>query len=946
MKRAGGIQRWWIVTVLTGILTILGTWPAEAQYDPRWEWYTISNEHFIIYYPKGHEQLAQRVLALSDEVHRDITGYLGVEPRPCPIVLDPGTDIFNGFMDVFPNRISLYETPLYTVRGFGPASDLMDLVFTHEYTHYVHITMRRGWYGDLTTVLGDGLAISNIISPGWIDEGITTNTETLFTDGGRGRCPLFKGEMRSFTEGEGLWNLSAAGTTSPYAPPGSRIYLGGYHMVDYLNRTYGQDAIARLGRYQAEHPVGGTREALEKVTGKSPRQFYRDFLADFGTQAEQLKQQALAEGLPVGRVVLTAPRDGFDYHFWTERGTIVGLRRGYNERNALVEIDPATGREISHIDTGNMFNIAARRMADNRLLLSEVYVHPLGYGGLNTTDLVLFDPRTRERQRLTTGQHIFGADRSPDGKTIVATRRNGMWIDLVLLDADGSNLRTLVSRPGIYFDAPCWSPDGSRIAAVIKSGRNADIVLVDPDNGSMQLPFASDVYEDNEPSFSPDGRWLVFSSDRSGIWNIFAWNLTNSRLYQLTSVPYVAGNPHISPDGQTLSFSSMVRGMQQVCTLPFQPEAGKTIAVAEASEIALPDLQRLQPEVTLDGRKGIPPQAYKPFVHAPYVSSDEDGTQAGVYITGADPVGKNAYTAQILYGFKSERIGYDLNLTNRSFWPALSARVYDTALEGNTIGGGSDHWFRERGAELAAGLDVIHRIVPDTIVGTYRVGPRLRYFSSLSDEVQVTDDENQSVGFFGEMTLSRTPDTAQRDMVPHWGQTLALSHEEGFSGLGGELPGHNSIISFTQYVPSLLKHQGLALRATYQGQEGLLYYDKVESIPRGYHDDDTEGDLDKRKNLCLSAEYHFPILFTDNGIGLVLYHSNLLKGSFFVDYGAGWDGGFDWGDWTDKARTSIGATLTDRCVLLGILPLEYGLQAGYKTHEHDGFVNFLFKINL
>ena len=126
-----------------------------------------------------------------------------------------------------------------------------------------------------------------------------------------------------------------------------------------------------------------------------------------------------------------------------------------------------------------------------------------------------------------------------------------MWIDLVLLNADGTNVRELISKPGMYFDAPCWSPDGSQIAAVVKNGRNSDIVLVNPATGSMELLFASDICEDNEPEFSPDGKWIIFSSDRSGIWNIYAWDLADKRLFQLTSVPYVAGDPHISRMGRT-----------------------------------------------------------------------------------------------------------------------------------------------------------------------------------------------------------------------------------------------------------------------------------------------------------------------------------------------------------------------------------------------------------
>ncbi len=917
----------------------------EANYHPNWTWRTVRTDKFTIYYPQGHEAFARRVLSISDEVYGDVTGYLGVKPRRCPIVLNPGTDLFNGYYSPLPNRISLYETPLYTVRGAGPGSDLLDMVFTHEYTHFAHITTRLGWFGALSRVFGDGLAVTNIISPGWMIEGVTTNTETLFTDGGRGRCHYFRGRMMSFSGGEGLWGLSGAGTSSPYAPPYGRFYLSGYHMIEYINQTYGEDAFARLSKFQARHPVLGVARGIRHVTGQSPGQFYRHFLEDFYARSDSIKAEVNADGLPAGTVVLEEPFESFTAHFWKDNGTIIALREGFDKHSVLVEADPVSGTIVNEIPTGTLNHLDVVRMdGENRLVYGAYYMHPLGGGDLISTDLTIFDPVQKHVKRVTKNAHIFAAAPSPDGSQYAAVRRDGMWSGLVLLDRNGNFTKALLDDPGVYVDAPAWSPDGTKITAVVKIGKNADIVFVDPADGGMETLFRPDADEDNEPAFSPDGQWIVFSSGRSGIWNIYAWNCREKRLYQLTSVPYAATDPKISPDGTMLSFLSLERDVNRVCVMPFRPVIGKPISVEPADDTPVPDLARVQPDFNLND-SGIPLwEAYKPFIHMPFSGYDEDGTTAGLFVMGADPVGLNQYIVQILYGIDSRRPGYDVNLTNRSFWPEINVRAYDSAIEGNTLGSERDTWFRERGGEISVVLPVIHRSSPSTVTASYRLGVRTRSFGGLNG-TRVNPGFDRSVGVYSDIYISHIPDHAVRDMVPGWGRRVFISREEGLDEFGGQLPGHNTIVSLNQYTPSPFKHHGFLFRTSHQRQKGFLSYDKQISLPRGYNDDDKEGGMNLRKNLVFSCEYHFPIRFTDKGIGVMLYHMNLLKGSLFIDYGAGWNGKLDINDWQKKARTSVGGTVTTKSRFMSWVPVEFGIAAGYKIKDESSFVHFVMGID-
>jgi Tol biopolymer transport system component len=125
--------------------------------------------------------------------------------------------------------------------------------------------------------------------------------------------------------------------------------------------------------------------------------------------------------------------------------------------------------------------------------------------------------------------HAAAFFRPPDGRQVLFIGTNGPSKGVVVMDADGSNVRTLVdhSRPDIdYLDlsAAQWSPDGTRISfvATSMSGTNDGRVFVMNADGTglRQLsrpivPLAGgDFLSDGHAVWSPDGtriavqRWI------------------------------------------------------------------------------------------------------------------------------------------------------------------------------------------------------------------------------------------------------------------------------------------------------------------------------------------------------------------------------------------------------------------------------------------------------
>jgi TolB protein len=154
------------------------------------------------------------------------------------------------------------------------------------------------------------------------------------------------------------------------------------------------------------------------------------------------------------------------------------------------------------------------------------------------------------------GFNAFSAVFSPAGDEIALSvgryfRAPGLPpAQIGLIKPDGSDFRLIVDDE-MNNGFPSWSPDGTRL--VFKRGRQLVIMSV---ADRKIVPLTDDAHYNNFPQWSPTADRILFTSDRDGRFELYTIRPNGTELRRLTNVP--GDNAHAAwcSDGDWIVFSS------------------------------------------------------------------------------------------------------------------------------------------------------------------------------------------------------------------------------------------------------------------------------------------------------------------------------------------------------------------------------------------------------
>ncbi|HET7622480.1 MAG TPA: BamA/TamA family outer membrane protein [Gemmatimonadaceae bacterium] len=581
----------------------------QVQYK-HFDWKVIETEHFLVHYYPDERAAAMDAARMAERAYSRLSRILDHEfSEKKPNM-------------VFASRADFGQNNVTGDLGEGtggvtePTRDRMLLFLTGDYRGFEHVLTHEMVHEFQFDIFQSGQSAGSALSglmrvqpPLWFMEGMAEylsigpgdpNTETIIRDA------ALNGHLPSIEQMTRRPDL--------YFP-----YRYGQAFWEWVARRWGDEIV---GQIMADVPTMGVAEAFQRETGTPI-----DDLGDEWREAMQNKHLPQIADLErprrFSRPLLTERHSGgqiFIAPALSPDGNYIAFLSNGSFLKGQVFIDlwladARTGKRITRL----IKSALDPNFEELQLLYSQSAFSPdgsrLAFTALSEGKDVLYIFDVARRKRLARIalplDGITGPSWSTDGRQLVFSGNRGGITDLYMVDADGKNLRQLTNdRFGDI--QPQWSPDGKTIAFASERGDGADISLLHfpkmrialyhLETGRIELLHGQEGLNTN-PMWAPDSKSIAYVSDRTGIPNVFLYDLRERDEYQLTNVVGgVTALTSVSPaitwarDADKLAFTYYENGdyavwqidnPRRLARTPYhaRPVAGTTLATRDSASI-------------------------------------------------------------------------------------------------------------------------------------------------------------------------------------------------------------------------------------------------------------------------------------------------------------------------------------------------------------------------
>ena len=269
------------------------------------------------------------------------------------------------------------------------------------------------------------------------------------------------------------------------------------------------------------------------------------------------KLELAGDSFPVVEGVDRIPGLGFGLFSVSDTGVLV--YRGGSGGNVDLAWFDRTGKQLGTLGPPAAYNNPALSPDEKRLAVSIVDPQVR-----LTADLWLIDLSSGSRTRLTFDP---GAEScpiwKPDGSVIVFHSTRDGPLNLYQKAANGAGNEDALLRSENSKSPSDWSADGKFILYEEQNQRTGSDLWVLALSGEQKpFPFLQTNYVENQGQFSPNGKWVAYTSNESGTYQVYVRSFPSGGVWQISDNG--GGDPRWRHDGKELFFISLDRKLMSV----------------------------------------------------------------------------------------------------------------------------------------------------------------------------------------------------------------------------------------------------------------------------------------------------------------------------------------------------------------------------------------------
>lgn len=832
------------------------------------KWKQVNTDTIRVIFPQGLDSIAQRIATITSKEQQQYSSTIGNNLHKVSIVLHNQITFSNAFVALATWRSEFFLTSPQNAFELGALS-WNDMLSIHEYRHVEQYSnFNVGLSHAMKILFGEnGEALANAAAvPDWFFEGDAVYNETLLSEQGRGRLPLFLNGFKSlYVENKRYSYMKLRnGSYKDYVPD---HYPLGYMLVAYGREKYGNDFWKDV-----THDAAAYKPLFYPMQHAVKNYAHVSFDAFVNNAFDYYHQQWNGQSYSNLQFIDSTQNNNVvdeKYPYITNDGTVIALHKSYKS-NPYFEIDHLNGNKekinVEDITYDDYFSY------NNNKIVYASYKPAARWGNKEYSEIRLLDVVSKQEKKVTSATRYFSPDISHDGKMIAAVE---LPIDqtskLVLLDVKGNILNSIQNKEGHIFSYPKFSADDKFIYVCDRntSGEMSILKININDENSIQiLPYKNRVI--GFPVVQGDT--LFYSCSANGNDDIWAYiNSQNknykvaaavSGLYQASFInnkilasaftadgyrlAYVAGKWHEINNADTLK--------PLYVSKPFNRESNSLQENIIARKFAITKYPKFSHPFNF--------HSWNPYFSDPDYSFILYG-QNLLY----------TFQSQLYYTYNRDenfhRVGYtgiyggwyiepfiDVNQT----WHRTATLTADTSL----------HWNETK---FAAGLQLpfnfsggkFYRYL--TLKSSYNLSAI--QWQGLAKQVLNNSNFNYSEN---RITYSQYMQQAIQNIYPRFGQSVSLQYRTGSTA-------HQFLVNGNLYFPGIIKTHSIVINIAYQFRDttGKYYFDNNFPFSRGYNA------VDYPQLFKAGFNYHFKLFYPDWGFGNIVYFLR-IRANLFYDF--------------------------------------------------------------